>query len=55
MEALKNITEDATAPFIITFMSGEVMKVITGPKDTDRQQVDRERSLTFLMVLEIGP
>lgn len=55
MEALKNITEDATAPFKITFMSGEVMKVITGPKDTERQQVDRERSFTFLMVFEIGP
>lgn len=55
MEALKNITEDATAPFMMTFMSGDVMKVITGPNDTERQQVDKERSFTFFMVLEIGP
>lgn len=53
--ALKNMTEEATAPLRITFMSGDVMKVMTGPKDTERQQVDRDRSLTFLMVLEIGP
>ena len=53
--ALKNMTEAATPPFKITFISGDVIKVITGPKDTDRQQVERERSLTFLIVDEIGP
>ena len=55
VEALKNITVEATAPFKITFKPGEVMKVITGPKDTDKQQVERESSFTFLIVLEIGP
>lgn len=55
MEALKKITDDATAPFKITFESVEVMNVITGPKDTERQQVERERSFTFFMVEEIGP
>ena len=55
MEALKNITVAATPPFRITFISGDVMKVITGPKDTERQQVERDRSFTFLIVDEIGP
>jgi len=31
------------------------MKVITGPNDTERQQVERDRSFTFLIVDEIGP
>ena len=53
--ALRNITDAATAPLRTTFISGDVMKVMTGPSDTDRQQVDRERSFTFLMVVEIGP
>lgn len=55
VEALKSTTEYATAPFKITFESVDVMKVITGPKDTKRQHVESERSLTFLMVDEIGP
>ncbi|KAL9260100.1 hypothetical protein AKJ16_DCAP03281 [Drosera capensis] len=55
VEALRMITVDATAPFRMTFISGEVMKVITGPKDTERQQVERESSFTFLIVEEIGP
>lgn len=55
VEALRNITEDATAPFKITFISGDVMKVMTGPKDTERQQVESDRSFTFLIVDEIGP
>ena len=55
VEALKKITEDATAPLRITFISGDVMKVITGPKDTERQHVESERSLTFFIVDEIGP
>lgn len=55
MEALKNITDDATAPFRMTFISGDVINVMTGPRDTERQQVERDRSFTFFMVLEIGP
>lgn len=55
VDALKNITEDATAPLMITFISGDVMNVMTGPRDTERQQVESERSLTFFMVDEIGP
>lgn len=53
--ALRKMTVDATAPLRITFISGDVMNVITGPSDTERQQVDRERSFTFLMVDDIGP
>ena len=55
MEALRKITVEATAPFMITLSPGEVMKVMTGPRETERQQVERERSLTFFMVEEIGP
>lgn len=54
VEALKNITEDATAPLRITFVSVDVMNVMTGPKDTDRQQVERESSFTCFRVFEIG-
>ena len=55
VEALRNITVDATPPLTITFISGDVMKVITGPRDTERQQVERDRSFTFFIVEEIGP
>lgn len=55
MEALSKITVDATAPLRITFISGDVINVMTGPRDTERQQVDRDKSFTFLMVEEIGP
>lgn len=55
VEALKNMTLAAMAPLKITFAWVDVMKVIAGPKDTERQQVERDRSLTFLMVDEIGP
>lgn len=55
VEALKNITVEATAPFKITFIPGEVMNVMTGPRETERQHVERDRSFTFFMVEEIGP
>lgn len=55
VEALKSITDDATAPFRMTLLSGDVMKVMTGPRDTERQKVERDISFTFFMVLQIGP
>ena len=55
VDALRKITVDATAPLRITFMSGEVMNVMTGPSETERQHVERDKSFTFFMVDEIGP
>lgn len=31
------------------------MKVMTRPNETDKQQAERDRSLTLLMVFDIGP
>lgn len=55
VEMLRTMTVEATAPFMIIFMSGDVMKVMTGPNEAERQHVESERSFTFLMVLDIGP
>lgn len=55
VDALQKITKDDTAPLRIMSIWGDARKVNTGPKDTERQQVVRERSFTFFMVDEIGP